>query len=339
MRLLSFLLLLVLIDCSPAGIGGARAGQPDPAQKKITLDLKDVPLREALARIFAGSGLNYAVEPAVPNVPVTLTLKDVPLIDAVRRLVRIASVQFPRLMLGYDAEVYVLRVLAQPPPMADDPPPQDPGEQAPDEVEYHWEKIPVNFKNVAHVVPVFGGVMVPGPLDPSGALRPLAPLPPALGRFIPGGFGVEEPLPILPPDLLVIGDRTDNSIIVRGTDASIAELKTLLRLIDIPAEQVLVRIATDRLHAEGEVMDGAPLELVDCARAARFKARLIPRLNRDSAVELSVDATFTDGHTTYPLKTRVRLAPGVPRRIAVVGAGKHRIPVWVRAISLPQLDW
>jgi Bacterial type II/III secretion system short domain len=343
MRRLIPLLLLLLTASSSLSFARAPALPRDAAQQKVNLDLTEVPLRAAMAQLFEGSGLNYAVEPAVPNVSLTMTANDTPRVEALRRMVRIASVQVPHLVLAYDGDIYILRLRRpQPPAEAEEPPPpQD--EMAGDEVEYHWEKIPVNYKDVAQIVPLLDGELIPGWADAGAELPPPARLAPGLDRFLPGGLGAPAGWPggggLLPPDLVILGHRGDNTLIVRGTDASIAELKTLLRLMDVPEEQLLVRIATDRLHAEGEVLNRAPLQLTDRAGASRFEARLTPRLNNDGAVEVAVEATFHDGPAAYPLKTRVRLAPGVTRRIATLGKGRHRIPVWVRALSLPQIAW
>src|SRR5688572_28883829 len=57
-------------------LGAAMAPVPAAAQadedKKINLELKDVPLRTAIEAIFKGSGLQHQVYPNVPVVPVTL---------------------------------------------------------------------------------------------------------------------------------------------------------------------------------------------------------------------------------------------------------------------------
>src|SRR5882724_4719053 len=44
--------------------------------RSVTLDLQEVPLRSALARLFRGTGLSYAVAPDVPNPPITISMQD-----------------------------------------------------------------------------------------------------------------------------------------------------------------------------------------------------------------------------------------------------------------------
>lgn len=55
-----------------------------------------------------------------------------------------------------------------------------------------------------------------------------------------GGFGTQG---LLPAGIqTVLGYMPDNSLIVRGTPDAIAELKVLLRYLDVPSKQILIRI-------------------------------------------------------------------------------------------------
>src|SRR5947207_10769140 len=65
-------LFAILIPCRA---GGAQLAPPPP-ERRVTLDLHGVPLRAALMQLFKGSGLNFAVDPGVPDLPITLSLKD-----------------------------------------------------------------------------------------------------------------------------------------------------------------------------------------------------------------------------------------------------------------------
>src|SRR4051812_9390358 len=77
----SFLLAFALAGSLASG---AAAG-PEGA---VTLSLRKVPLREALARLYQGTGLRVEVEPAVPEAPVSAELRDVPRALALRTLLR-----------------------------------------------------------------------------------------------------------------------------------------------------------------------------------------------------------------------------------------------------------
>ena len=46
----------------------ARAQAPD-TDKKVTVNLKDIPLRAAIDALFAGTGQQYTINPDVANVP------------------------------------------------------------------------------------------------------------------------------------------------------------------------------------------------------------------------------------------------------------------------------
>src|SRR5689334_7559484 len=73
-------------------VSPVRAQDPD---RKVTLNLKDTPLRSAIDALFQGTGLQYAVDPNVPNVPLTITLRDVGLQAALRILIRQAALAVP----------------------------------------------------------------------------------------------------------------------------------------------------------------------------------------------------------------------------------------------------
>jgi hypothetical protein len=129
----------------------ARAQTPETADKKITLTLKDAPLRTVIDQIFAGSGIQYAIDANVPDVPVTLSIRDVSLQSALRTVVRLAAGQVPNLTATRDGDIYLVRIK---PPMAALTVPTD--AEAPPEtnqvLEITWEKIPIQFNNVLAIL-------------------------------------------------------------------------------------------------------------------------------------------------------------------------------------------
>ena len=152
-------------------LGGAAAVPPSPAwaqvadaDRKVTLNLKDVPLRTAIDALFAGTGFQYSVDPNVQNVPVTLTIRDIGLQAALRLLVRQAATAQPGLTFSKDADIFVVKI-RQPSqiaaPVADDAPPEYTDKAS----EFTWEKIPIQFNNVAVFTLAFGGVMLPTEAD------------------------------------------------------------------------------------------------------------------------------------------------------------------------------
>jgi hypothetical protein len=141
----------------------ARAQGAD-ADKKVTLNLKDVPLRTAIDALFAGTGFQYSVDPNVQNVPVTLTIRDIGLQAALRLLVRQASTAQPGLTFSKDGDIFVVKIRKE------NPTPVTQTEEAPPEYsdtasEFTWEKIPVQFNNVAVFTLAFGGTMLPTEAD------------------------------------------------------------------------------------------------------------------------------------------------------------------------------
>src|SRR5215208_5327107 len=90
----------------PANAQAAAGSEP-----KISLTLRDTPLRSALELLFQQSGLQHAVEAAVPNIPVTLNLRDATFATALRVITRLAGVTYRK-----EGDVYVVG-LRQPPPV------------------------------------------------------------------------------------------------------------------------------------------------------------------------------------------------------------------------------
>src|SRR5438093_4678272 len=120
----------------PAAPGAARA---EPA--KVALSLRDVPLRDALRTLFEGSGMQHAVEPAVPNYPITLDIRDVPFNTALRTLLRLA----PNVTYRKEGDVYIVG-MRQPQveqPTANEVNPQP--EQTPGVPQLQWEKVPLSY--------------------------------------------------------------------------------------------------------------------------------------------------------------------------------------------------
>jgi type II secretory pathway component GspD/PulD (secretin) len=133
---------------------------PGPAHaqdvdKKVTLNLKDIPLKSAIDALFAGTGLQYSVDPNVQNVPVNLTIRDVGLQAALRLLIRQAATLQPGLTFSKDGDIYVIKIRKEAPQSA------APTEEAPPEytdqaTEFNWERIPIQFNNVAVFTLAFG---------------------------------------------------------------------------------------------------------------------------------------------------------------------------------------
>jgi hypothetical protein len=139
---------------SPAAKAAPAAGAAD---RMVSLNLRDTPLRTALQMLFEGSGQQHAVENSVPNVPITLQIRDIPFQTALRTLVRLAGVTFQK-----DGEIFIVR-LRQPAPeftasIVEPPAPTETLAGTRDEV---VEKIPINYLHPAIVAYLVGGQLIP----------------------------------------------------------------------------------------------------------------------------------------------------------------------------------
>ena len=136
----------------------------DDTDRKVSVNLRDIPLRSAIDSLFSGTGLQYSVDPNVLNVPVTLNLRDIGLQSALRLLVRQAATAQPGLTFSKDGDIYVIKIrqpVAAAPQVQDEPPP----EYTEKATEFTWEKIPIQFNNVMVFTLAFGGTMLPTEAD------------------------------------------------------------------------------------------------------------------------------------------------------------------------------
>jgi len=148
--------LCVGLGLAPVAV---RAQTPD-TDKKVTLNLKDIPLRAGIEALFAGTGYQYSVNPDVANVPVNLNIRDVGLQAALRLLMRQAAIAQPGLTFSKEGDIFVVKVRREnpnPAPLEEEAPPDYTG----GDLDITWEKIPVQFNNVAVFVLAFGGQMLP----------------------------------------------------------------------------------------------------------------------------------------------------------------------------------
>ncbi len=114
------------------GVSGVSAypGAEAASERRINLNLQGTPLRLALARLFAGTGLQYSVDPNIPNLAIDLQLRDVTPQQALRLIIRQAASSVPGLTSSKEGDVYVIKTRQQSPtalgstPEAQGPPPE-----------------------------------------------------------------------------------------------------------------------------------------------------------------------------------------------------------------------
>jgi hypothetical protein len=78
--------ILLVLACVPAS---ALSFADDPP---VSLRVRSLPLRQALERICAGSGLRLVVAPELADAPVTADLRDVPRSVAIRAVLRLSGI-------------------------------------------------------------------------------------------------------------------------------------------------------------------------------------------------------------------------------------------------------
>lgn len=94
------------------GIGGSPLDsslqmRPEP---KISMQLRAVPLREAVRRVLESSGQQYSINPDVPDVPITLNLREISPQAAIRLMVRQAAATAPGLTFSKDGDILVVKI-------------------------------------------------------------------------------------------------------------------------------------------------------------------------------------------------------------------------------------
>jgi hypothetical protein len=146
------------VTAQPAPARQATPAAAAPESAPVTLQLRGTPLRMALETLFQGTGLQHAVEPAVPDYPVTLSIHDVPFSTALRTLLRLV----PGVAYRKEGEVYIVGMRPPAPtPAAIDAEPSEPIETATAEGGERVERIPINYLHPAVLAYILNGRLVP----------------------------------------------------------------------------------------------------------------------------------------------------------------------------------
>lgn len=307
------MLLFILVLCPVLPVRGDR-----PSLPRVTLDLKEAPLRDALTLLFKSSGISYSIDPRVPNGPVTLHLHEVSLDSALDTLLTTASAGGTRIVANQVGETYRIRV--------DDAAAPRPDEQI--------EKIPIQFITLQDVFATLG-VDLKGQLTPETA---------AVSQLVPPGISVIKPLPV------------DNSLLVRGTPPAITQLKNLIRLSDVPARTIILRVGVTGPGADGRAlniqsiartMNGREVTLDETTTAggqnAHVKVRLNPIVQGDGGLLIDSDWDLSlplAGGPRGPIRlvkrlsTTTRMLPGQGTAVGDVDmstwGGKGSVRLWIR---------
>jgi hypothetical protein len=145
----AILLILVILGAAVAPVGAAPPGQEqaeerpyrDAWQDRITAEFQDTPFRKALARLYRGSHLQYAVDPKVPDLRVTLSIQGLPRRAALRSLSRWMRARLPAFIIDSTNEFWVYKLFDPSTRDVADPPRFGPSEVS------GWERqISVDFR-------------------------------------------------------------------------------------------------------------------------------------------------------------------------------------------------
>jgi type IV pilus assembly protein PilQ len=118
--------------------------------KRVTINFKDVAIKNAIEMLFEGSGQNYAFEPGVTGT-VNVKLVDIPFPDALSAVLKTAN-----LTMRKDKGVYIIGPQKETPPVVLAPPPavvKEAPKPAPKKVVI---KIPVGYADAFDIAAIFG---------------------------------------------------------------------------------------------------------------------------------------------------------------------------------------
>lgn len=325
----------------------------------IDVRLKDAPFRQALKDVFSGSGLQYSIAREIPDVPVSLTLSNVPRRNAIRAVTRQASTAVPGLTYSLGNGIYMFRIredvaaaiVAATPvslqlretPLREALIRLFEGAKQPFSIAPDVPNVPVTLqlsglpRNAAiRAVMRQASLAQPGlTYQVENGVHTVFMREPRPLAAVPAGRGMASQPGAITGIARVYGNQRDNSLLVQGTPESIRQLREMVQMLDVPRQRVQVRIsAGTALAAEGETVAGAPLQLTDSSGQERLTAVLLPRVNGDGSVEISIDGKLTRGAVSHPLRTTVRLAPGAAKPIFTLGTGARERRIWLRAVPI-----
>lgn len=335
---------------------------PPVAERRVTVSFKEVPLRSALDALFMGSGQQYLVEPDVPNVKVSLHLRDLPLAQAFRLLLRQAAAVSPGLTSLRSGDTVVIRQgtprLVQ--GEAGGPPGTGRTLVAGD-TKPPWQKISLRYADVAALTRALGGSLygegsgrpAPAPADDllieEGAIRvrPLprntrtrtadADLPPPNDpRLLNPGSGAPGALTVPEGVERVVGVRSQNALLVLGTEAGVRQLREVVRLVDVAPRQFRVRLSAGSVAGEGQVVNGATLSVTDMSGPDRLAVSVTPRVSGEGRVEVSVEGMVRIAGSDRPIQSRIRVRSGTATPFLTLGEGRRAQKVWLRVTEVPQ---
>jgi len=87
--LIAFVIIAAILPC-----GAQEKSAPDPWQSQVNLEVKDLPIYDALQLLFKNSGINFTVAPEIGQLRVSAVLKNVNLTEALKAVVKAAGARY-----------------------------------------------------------------------------------------------------------------------------------------------------------------------------------------------------------------------------------------------------
>ncbi len=87
--LIWFAIIAAILPC-----GAQEKSAPDPWQSQVNLEVKDLPIYDALQLLFKNSGINFTVAPEIGQLRVSAVLKNVNLTEALKAVVKAAGARY-----------------------------------------------------------------------------------------------------------------------------------------------------------------------------------------------------------------------------------------------------
>jgi hypothetical protein len=331
----TLIIALLLFVC--AGLP-ARTQEPMP-ERRVTLDVRDTSLRSAISGQAA-----RAPEPPEER-RVTLNLRDIPLRSAIELLFQGTGYQFavapgvpnPLITLNLKDLPFkqALRTFIR---LAS---PQVPG------LTFTEDNNIYVIRTTESVVPA-GGVRLEK--IPVSFLRVEDLVARLNSQLLPRDVEAIEPQP------------ADNSLIVRAPETVIGQLRTLVRLLDIPPHQLVLRASVQgpgsngrplNFQATARTMNGGDVTLDEQtqvgAQVARMKVKLAPFVQGDGNIRVESDWDISvpvAGGARGPIRlvkrlnTTTTLVPGQGASVSEVDlspwGSSGTVRLWLRADLLPE---
>ncbi len=339
--------MLLVIPMAQAFGDGALASAPEDAERRVTLDLKDTSILDALAVLL--KGINYTIGPMQNPPIVTAVVKDVPFASALQVLLRAAGLTARKengvyfiSQVGANADAIVCEELEKQyhelsvrltdlrKSSPEDSPFVIPVKQEMEKIEQRLLQIRSN-KPISEEAFAQREIVRAPPQQPG--IKQAEVMEVIRLRYLTTP-DIAPMLQSIPNLKSVVAFSLDHSMIVKGTAEAIAEAKRIVGQLDVAsAIPQIVRIrlevtlvdagtekpyslATDSVGAMGSLMDITYQVDGDRLPTGQLAGGIIPTMGSDGKIEIKGEAKFTfhtnDKEFSKSVPVLARVTPGIP---------------------------